>query len=153
MFGPAANNHGRWLPVIHHWLLWGNRWGEGKLSSWPGIESEDGITSRICLCCVAGTSLAPFDFRGKPKIFWLSPYTTKQRPSCLLRLSDEDIFRKLNKKCSSFGARICSEININIPHRVDVQQQSCKPDARARGWFEKQPWHSPDVYQCVNSSK
>lgn len=102
MFGPAANNHGRWLPVIHHWLLWGNRWGEGKLSSWPGIESEDGIASRICLCCVAGTSLAPFDFRGKPKIFWLSPYTTKQRPSCLLRLSDEDIFQKIKQEMFKF---------------------------------------------------
>lgn len=125
MFGSAANNHGRCLPVTHQPLLWGNRWGEGKLSSRPGFESEDGIASRICPCCVAGTSLAPFDFRGKQKIFWLSPQTpTRGRAVCRrgLWLSDEDIFRKWNTKCSSFGARICSEININIPHRVHIQQ-------------------------------
>lgn len=132
-------------PVISsHTPLWGNRWG---------LESEDGIASRICLCCVAGTSLALFDFRGKPKIFCLSPSRGRAVCGRGLRRSDEDIFREWNTKCSSLGAKICAEINLNIPHRVDVQQQSCKPDSRGCGWLEKQPWHSPDVYQCVNNSR
>lgn len=113
---------------VTHTIGWG---GWGALSSQPGFESEDGIAfQNLGLCCVVGTLL------GKPEIFWLSPHTPKQRPSCLRTRATASQWRHFQKmKCKVFTVWGQNKLGNQYKHPA----QSRRPAAVMQAWCTG-PW-------------